>query len=170
MTEKRREALVRMLRESDEPLTGAQLAQVLKVSRQVIVQDIAVLRAGGIQVVGGLSGYWIPAEAPKALKKTFVSKHMGDALMEEELQIVVDYGGRMLSIAVNHPLYGDIVCPLVIKSREDIRKFMERLKDEKAAPLSSLTEGVHFHTVEIDTEEAYQKMYEQLKKRGFVPE
>lgn len=170
MTEKRREALVRMLRESEEPLTGTQLAQIFKVSRQVIVQDIAVLRAGGIQVVGGLSGYWVPTEVLKTLKKTFVSKHTGDALMEEELQIVVDYGGKMLSIAVNHPLYGDIVCPLVIKNREDIRHFMERLKDEKAAPLSSLTEGVHFHTVEVEDEASYQSMYDQLKKRGFVPE
>lgn len=170
MTEKRREALVKVLMESGEPLTGTQLAQVFKVSRQVIVQDIAVLRAGGAQVVGGLNGYWIPEETAVSLKKTFVSKHTGDTLMEEELQIVVDYGGKMLSIAVNHPLYGDIVCPLVIKSREDIRTFMERLKDERATPLSALTEGVHYHTIEIDSEAAYQKMFSELKRRGFVPE
>lgn len=170
MTEKRRRALQELLTNASEPITGTQLAHTFKVSRQVIVQDIAVMRAGGVQIVGGLNGYWIPDQMPKALRKTFMSYHSGESQMEEELQIVVDYGGRMLNIAVVHPIYGDIVCPLSIRSREDIKEFLVKLKDENATPLSALTEGVHFHTIEIDSEVAFEKLMKALVAKGFIPQ
>lgn len=170
MTDNRRNKLLRLLKESDEPLTGSCLAQQLQVSRQVIVQDIAVLRAGGYPIIAALNGYYLQAQSSSRIQKTFISYHHGIERMEEELQIVVDYGGKMLNIAVSHPIYGDIVCPLKIQSREDIREFLEKLETEKATPLSSLTEGVHFHTIEVDREEAFEKIVKQLKLRGFIPE
>lgn len=169
MTEARRRSLQEQLMASETPLTGTYLAKVFGVSRQVIVQDIAVLRASGVDIVGGLNGYTIPSKPSQWLRKTFVSNHHGDDRMEEELQIVVDYGAKMLSIAVSHSVYGDIVCPLVIKSREDIREFMSRLKNEEAAPLSSLTEGVHYHTIEVESEAMFSKIMKQLEDRGFIP-
>ncbi len=170
MTEIRRNAILELLRESEIPLTGNCLAQKFQVSRQVIVQDVAVLRASGHEIVAALNGYYIQSEKGERLLKTFASYHMGTERMEEELQIVVDYGGRMLNIAVSHPIYGDIVCPLVIQSREDIREFLQRLSLEKATPLSSLTEGIHFHTIEVDREETFEKIMKQLKARDFIPQ
>ncbi len=169
MTEARRKALQELLINSDVPLTGTYLAKLYGVSRQVIVQDIAVLRASGVSIVGGLNGYSILMKTSNGLQKTFVSHHHGEDRIEEELQIVVDYGGKMLNIAVSHPIYGEIVCPLAIKSREDIREFMLKLKDEQAAPLSSLTEGIHYHTIEVESEATYIKIIKRLEEKGFIP-
>lgn len=170
MTDNRRNTLLRLLEESHEPVTGSCLAQRFQVSRQVIVQDIAVLRASGYPIVAALNGYYLQTQETNKLQKTFLSAHHGLDRMEEELQIVVDFGGRMISIAVSHPIYGDIVCPLRIQSREDIREFLEKLELEKATPLSSLTEGIHFHTIEVDREETFEKILKQLKIKGFIPE
>lgn len=170
MTEKRRKAILELLGDQTEPITGNDLAQHFQVSRQVIVQDIAVLRASGIPIVGALNGYRLVPKGEAPLRKTFVSHHTGESRMEEELQIIVDFGGRMINTAVSHPIYGDIVCPLSIKNREDIRLFILRLSDEKAAPLSSLTEGFHFHTIEVDSEETFAKIFKTLEKRGFIPQ
>lgn len=169
MTDNRRNALLSLLQESEEPLTGSCLAQRFQVSRQVIVQDIAVLRASGYPIIAALNGYCLQVQSEGKLKKTFLSCHEGRDQMEEELQIVIDYGGKMLNIAVCHPIYGDIVCPLKIQSREDIREFLEKLEDQKATPLSSLTEGIHFHTIEVDREETFEKILKQLKLKGFIP-
>lgn len=171
MTENRRHAILSLLLESNAPLTGSFLAQKFQVSRQVIVQDIAVLRASGHVIVAALNGYYIQEPIAKdGLQRTFVSCHRGNEEMEKELQIIVDYGGKVLNIAVSHPLYGDIVCPLKIQSREDIREFLLRLEDQKATPLSSLTEGIHYHTIEVDREETFEKIIKQLKASGFIPE
>lgn len=43
--EKRREQLIALLKQADIPVSGTDLAKRLGVSRQVIVQDIALLRA-----------------------------------------------------------------------------------------------------------------------------
>ncbi len=169
MTENRRNTLLILLQESDGPLTGSCLARRFQVSRQVIVQDIAVLRASGYPIVAALNGYCLQIQSEDKLQKTFVSFHQGIERMEEELQIIVDYGGRMLNIAVSHPIYGDIVCPLKIQNREDIREFLEKLEIENATPLSALTEGVHFHTIEVDKEENFDKIVKQLKLKGFIP-
>lgn len=170
MTEVRRNALLKFLLESKLPLTGSCLAQKFQVSRQVIVQDIAVLRAGGYSIMATLQGYYIQESENNHIKKTFISYHNGNERMEEELKIIVDFGGMVLTIAVSHPLYGDIVCPLKIQNREDIREFMLRLSDQKAAPLSSLTEGIHFHTIEVISEASFDKIMSQLKKTGFIPD
>lgn len=169
MTEKRRKALLELLEDQSEPMTGNDLAQHFQVSRQVIVQDIAVLRASGIPIVGALNGYWLVPKSDMPMRRTFISHHTGESRMEEELQIIVDFGGRMINTAVSHPIYGDIVCPLSIKNREDIRLFILRLSDEKAAPLSSLTEGYHYHTIEVDHEETFTKIIKMLEERGFIP-
>lgn len=169
MTEKRRKELLELLGSQSEPITGSDLAQHFQVSRQVIVQDIAVLRASGVPIISALNGYTLVKKNEEKLLKTFVSHHTGDERMEEELKIIVDFGAKMINIAVSHPIYGDIVCPLMIKNREDIRLFMERLSGEKAAPLSTLTEGLHFHTIEVDSEATYEKIMVALMKNGFTP-
>ena len=41
----RRQELLRLISKSQKPISGTELAQTLHVSRQVIVQDVALLRA-----------------------------------------------------------------------------------------------------------------------------
>ena len=59
MTEggKRRDGILSLLEESDTPLSGTELAHRFKVSRQVIVQDIALLRAEDKKILSTYRGY-----------------------------------------------------------------------------------------------------------------
>ena len=43
--EERREHIIQLLTQTKKPISGTELARQMKVSRQVIVQDIALLRA-----------------------------------------------------------------------------------------------------------------------------
>ena len=47
---KRRQAIIDILKNSLQPVSGTYLAKTLQVSRQVIVQDIALLRAGDYDI------------------------------------------------------------------------------------------------------------------------
>lgn len=49
--EKRRSQIIKILKDSKSPVSGTKLAKVLKVSRQVIVQDMALLRAQRMQIL-----------------------------------------------------------------------------------------------------------------------
>ena len=49
--EVRRERIIGLLKASDLPLSGTELAKQCQISRQIIVQDIARLRASGYQIL-----------------------------------------------------------------------------------------------------------------------
>lgn len=168
MTETRRMSILRVLSESLEPVTGTSLALQFKVSRQAIVQDIAVLRAAGYPIIAASNGYFLQKLPGYKMICRIPSSHIGEERMEEELKTIVDHGGKVLNIIVNHPIYGEIVCPLSIRSREDIRLFLEKLNKQQATPLSILTEGVHAHDIEVDSAEVYDLIYKKLMDRGFI--
>lgn len=88
--------------------------------------------------------------------------------MEDELITIVDLGGKIIDVIVEHPLYGEIACKLEISSRLHIDEFMNNIKKTKAEPLSSLTEGVHIHTIEVENEEVFQIIREALRKKNYL--
>ena len=53
----RREDIVAQIQKSTVPLSGTKLAAIYKVSRQVIVQDIALIRAAGYDIISTNRGY-----------------------------------------------------------------------------------------------------------------
>jgi len=169
MSEERRRLLVEKLTQSRDPITGSDLAEFYGVSRQVIVQDIAIIRAKGVPVLATSSGYLIQSKSTKdRLIKTFVSKHNGFERMEEELLIIIDYGGKIIDVIVEHPVYGDIVGTLLIATREDISKFVEKVKSTDSKPLASLTKGDHIHTIEVPSEKIFELILNELREKGFV--
>lgn len=169
MSEERRRMLVEKLNTSSEPITGSDLAVMLGVSRQVIVQDIAIIRASGVPVIATSSGYMIQREASRdRLIKTFVSKHVGFDRMEEELTIIVEYGGKIIDVIVEHPVYGEIEGRLHIATKEDVARFVKKVKETGAKPLSSLTEGDHIHTIEVPSEKVYNLIVKELMEKGFI--
>jgi len=169
MSEERRRLLVEKLTQSRDPITGSDLAEFYGVSRQVIVQDIAIIRAKGVPVLATSSGYLIQSKSTKdRLIKTFVSKHNGFERMEEELLIIIDYGGKIIDVIVEHPVYGDIVGTLLIATREDVSKFVEKVKSTDSKPLSSLTKGDHIHTIEVPSEKIFELILNELREKGFV--
>ncbi|SHK38071.1 transcription repressor NadR [Paramaledivibacter caminithermalis] len=169
MTEERRKNILDILKASDEPIIGSDLAKKFNVSRQVIVQDIAVLRAKGINIMATSNGYYISKiDNNNRNIRTIICKHKGYNSIEKELTIIIDMGAKVLDVIIEHPVYGEIRCPLMINSRYDLEKFIQKVKEEKAEPLASLTGGEHIHTIEVPNDEIYEIILTKLNNIGFL--
>jgi hypothetical protein len=173
--EERRIQLLKTLQESPNPISGAALAAQFQVSRQVIVQDIARLRAANEQVLSTARGYQVvetsktltPPQKKKNPQRVYHVSHTNEQ-MEEEMNIIVDMGGRLLDVFVKHGLYGSIRGELLISCRRQVWEFMEGIRNGTSSPLKDLTFGEHYHTVEADQEEILDLIGEELDRRGFL--
>ncbi|MGB9662107.1 MAG: transcription repressor NadR [Moorellaceae bacterium] len=164
----RREKILDILRRG-EPVTGAELARRLGVSRQVIVQDVALLRAGGSGILATPQGYLLPA-SEEVFKRTFACRHDLRGL-EKELLLIVDHGGKVLDVAVEHPLYGELRGYLMLSSRREVYEFIDKLKRSGAKPLYTLTgSGVHLHTVSAASEAVLKVIGQALAEAGILLE
>ena len=165
----RREKLINILEESFEPISGSELARQLSVSRQVIVQDIALLRASSKKIISTNKGYIIYRQQSTKLSRSYLVKHSTQEI-EEELCLIVDLGGRILDVGVSHGVYGNISTDLIINNRYDVYKFVEKLKAGKLKPLKELTGDIHIHTLEADSQETLDNIEEALRKKGLLYE
>jgi transcriptional regulator of NAD metabolism len=144
----RRRKLTKWIRAQASPVHGDDLARHFRVSRQCLVQDVAVLRAAGVEILSTPQGYRLPAQGNSpGHRATLACRHTPEQT-EMELNILVDYGVRVLDVVVEHALYGELRGSLMIESRADVQEFLRRWSQTKASLLSSLTRGVHLHTVE----------------------
>lgn len=162
----RRDDLLKFLYDNQKPISGEKLAEKFDVTRQVIVQDIAILRASGKDIVSTNRGYYINEERTQ---KVFKVKH-SDKDINKELNAIVDLGGRVKDVIVHHKVYGEIKKDLNCSSRRDVKIFLEKMKEEKSKPLDVLTGGVHFHTVVSENEEVIEEIELVLKELGFLIE
>ena len=163
---KRREYLVKILHEATEPVSGTELSHLLGVSRQVVVQDIALLRATDINIFATTKGYlFYHSEQPRA-KRIFKVKHTTEQI-EDELCTIVDNGGKILDVQVKHEIYGEIGTALIIRNRLDVYDFVKKVKENKIVPLKELTDGIHQHTIEADTEETLDLIERVLEEKGY---
>ena len=163
----RRDAIIKQIRESRTPVPGKSLAAAHDVSRQVIVQDIALIRAAGYDIMATNRGYII--NEPATVSRVFKVKHT-DAQVEEELNSIVDLGGCVRNVMVNHRVYGHMEAELNITSRRKTADFIRDLRSGKSSPLKNITSGYHYHTVEADSEETLNLIGEMLKEKGFLVE
>lgn len=163
----RRKKILAMIQNAEEPISGAVLAAETGVSRQVVVQDIALLRTEGHAITATPRGY-LPEKDNRNIR--LFKMHHENERTEEELNTIVDLGGAVLDVMVNHRVYGKMSAPLEIKSRRDIQKFIEDLKSGKSIPLLNLTSGYHFHHVYAEKEEILDEIEEALRERGFLCE
>lgn len=161
----RRKKLLFLMRESDTPLSGAWLGKETGVSRQVVVQDIALLRTEGHPIISTARGYFL--DEPKQAVRVMKVCHT-DAQVEEELTTIVDLGGSVLDVMVNHRIYGKVTAPLNIKNRRDVQGFLQDLKTGKSTPLSNVTSGYHFHKIAAETEEILDEIEEALRQKNFL--
>lgn len=164
--EERREKIAAALSEADAPVSASSLAGRLGVSRQVIVGDVALLRASGREIIATPRGY-VMGGAPRGSVRTVACVHTLER-MEEELNIMVDNGCTVLDVVVEHPVYGQLTGELRISSRYDVRRFCLRLADGGANMLSDLTGGVHLHTLSCPDEESYERTLRELDAAGLL--
>ena len=165
-SEARRRALSERLKEAEGPLSAAALAKELSVSRQIIVGDVALLRAGGLDITATPRGYLLP-QSRAGVTCTLACRHTA-LRMEEELNAMVDQGCTVLDVVVEHPIYGQLTGPLHLSSRYDVAQFLTRCAQSAAAPLSQLTEGVHLHTVRCPDRQAADRVREALERLGLL--
>jgi transcriptional regulator of NAD metabolism len=166
----RRNRILEILLDASVPITGGELAKSFNVSRQVIVQDIALIRASGQDIVATPQGYiLVQTLTGGKLIKTIACKHGWDDL-EKELNIFVDNGGKVIDVSVEHPLYGELKGMLMLASRRDVRNFVVNLQKTRAQPLSALTSGIHLHRVEVPSDEVFLNIERDLALEGILLE
>lgn len=162
---KRREEIINKIKSSTSPIPGKTLAQLYDVSRQVIVQDIALLRTAGYDIISTNRGYLL--NAPHTISRTFKVSHTDDQT-EDELCSIVDLGGTVVNVMVNHRVYGHMEAPLDISSRLKVKEFIDDIKSGKSSPLKNITSNYHYHTVEADSEHTLDLIQQALDKKGYL--
>lgn len=169
--EERRELILGWLKESPKPLTGKALADKTNVSRQVIVQDISLLKARDEPIMATARGYLYlnPNNGKGKAKKVIAVSHRYEDTAKE-LYTLVDHGVTVQNVTVEHPIYGDLTGSLMLQNRRDVDLFMGQLHDTHASLLSALTDGVHLHTIEADTAKQLEEACQALEEAGFLLE
>ena len=166
-TVQRRTEILKLLQQEEKPVAARAMASQFGVSRQVIVQDIALIRAEGNDVISTNRGYIFTA--PHTVSRIFKVHHT-DADLENELCGIVDLGGKVINVMVNHRVYGHIEAELNISSRRQVENFMEDIRSGKSSPLKNITSDYHYHKVEAESEEILDMIQDMLKRRGFLIE
>ena len=165
--EQRRSRISARLHEAHQPISATALARELGVSRQIIVGDVALLRAAGQAITATARGYVIPDAGETGLPRQVACRHDG-AGTRDELNAMVDCGCTVVDVIVDHPVYGQLSAPLHLRSRLDVEQFMARM--EGAAPLSQLTDGIHLHSLSCPDEVSYEHLKARLRELGFLAE
>jgi transcriptional regulator of NAD metabolism len=167
--ETRRMQILQLLKERSEPISGTALAGIFRVSRQVIVQDIALMRAENHQILSTNKGYLYRTEEEETVrpKRVFFVRHRDDQVLEE-FMTVIDLGGRILDVAVEHELYGQIRVDLLVETAQDADAFVQKLHACRDNPLKMLTDDCHYHTVTAPSERLLDLIEEDLHKKGFL--
>ena len=153
------------MRNAEGPVSGERLAKSLGVSRQVIVQDIALLRAADHDILATNRGYLYTASSEAG--RVFHVNHKNEE-MEEELNIRVDFGATVVDVFVEHKPYGELSAPLNIRTRKGVSDFLESIRSGHSSPLMTITCGDHYHTVKADSEKTLDEIEEELDRHGFL--
>ena len=163
--QERRDAMIEIIQNSEKPVSGTALAKQFAVSRQVIVQDIALIRAAGYEVLSTHRGYLLGQK--NSVTRIFKVSHT-DEEIADELNLIVDLGGKVLDVQINHKVYGRMKADLGIHSRTQVQDCREAIRSGKSSPLKNSTSNYHYHTVEADSEEVLDLIGKELNKRGYL--
>lgn len=164
--EQRRSTILEMLQNSSSPLSGASIGKQVGVTRQVVVQDIALLRNSGHDIQSTNRGYILitPEQKPTRLFKV---RHTIEET-ETELHTIVDLGATVVDVIVNHRTYGRVEASLGLRNRRDVARFIADMQSGVSSPLMVVTSGYHFHHVSADSEEVLNEVESALAEAGFL--
>ncbi len=163
--QERRKAIVNLLLSANEAVSGGELSKKFGVSRQIIVQDISVLKGSGCDILSTHNGYIIRKSPHK--ERVFKLRHTTQQT-EDELNLIVDLGGTVVDVFVWHKVYGKVEAQLNIFSRLHVKQFIEGVRTGKSTELMNITGGYHYHTVRADSEEKLEEIGKALNERGYI--
>lgn len=168
--ESRRQAILKKLGNADGPVSASKMAAEMSVSRQIIVGDIALLRAAGSDIMATPRGYIMTSEKhDHPYTRKIACIHTAEET-QKELYAIVDEGCTVEDVIIEHPIYGEIRGWLRISSRHDVDEFIKASMESGAAPLSALTDGIHLHTLSCPDEESFTRVKESLREIGMLHE
>jgi len=166
----RRHSVLKIISQSKKPISASLIAKTLNVSRQIIVGDVALLRAEGHEITATARGYLMtPLNSTTRFTRKIACKHGLDDT-QKELYILVDSKIRVENVIIEHQIYGEITGNLGLENRHDVDDFIKSLKDNQGKLLSALTGGIHLHTVSFESEEHFQTARDQLKRANILVE
>lgn len=161
----RRKAIVNLLLSAKEPISGSELAQKFDISRQIIVQDITVLKGTGYEILSTSQGY-VMQKSPLS-ERVFKVRHTTNQT-EDELSCIVDLGGTVVDVFVWHKVYGKITVGLNIFSQMHIKQFLEGVRTGQSTELMHITGGYHYHTVRADSEAVLDRIQAALAEKNYI--
>ena len=164
-TAQRRTEILKLLQQEEKPVAARAMASQFGVSRQVIVQDIALIRAAGYDILSTNRGYIL--QTPATVSRVFKVNHT-DEQLEEELCSIVDMGGCVENVMINHRVYGHMEAELHINSRRKVMEFIGDIKSGKSSPLKNITSNYHYHLIEADSEETLDLIEQVLKEKDYL--
>lgn len=167
--QKRREMILEELSQAAKNVNATQLSEKFGVSRQIVVGDIALLRASGIEIISNSRGYRLANKSAGMLETKLAVKH-GPDQVEEELRLIVENGGTVADVIIEHELYGEIKGTVDIKNDAEVTSFLNKVEQAHATLLSSLTDGIHLHTIQYPDEETLVKIKQALSQAGILLE
>ena len=166
-TAQRRTEILKLLQQEEKPVAARAMASQFGVSRQVIVQYMAVIRASTPGILSTTRGYVLQQDKDIACTREFKVRH-GQEQAAEELNLIVDCGGRVKNISISHRVYGRITAEMDIRSRQDVQEFLQALAGGASTVLSTATDGYHYHLVEAATPDRLDLIGQALQDADFL--
>lgn len=166
-SKERRKYIEDLLKRSNKPQKGHILSEELGVTRQIIVKDIAILRAEGKKIIATPEGYLMSNEERNIIKKVMAFSHKPEDI-EDELKTIIKFGGVIEDVIIEHSLYGEIKGMLMLKTLYDVENFIKNIEAHKAEPLLVLTGGIHLHTISAENEQIIEKITRELKNKMYL--
>lgn len=164
----RRKKILLLLTSEENPVTATALAKQMNVSRQIIVGDIALIRATGVDIAATPKGYLLEEFFSKNhYVRKIACQHTSEET-KKELYTIVDNGGELIDVVVEHPIYGELSGRLNISDRQDADDFLDKIRKTNANLLSELTDGVHLHTISCKDEQCFLKIKEMLSQSNIL--
>lgn len=169
--EERRNVLLTTLKREKQPITGGELAKIANVSRQVIVNDMNLLKARNEPIISTSQGYLYikPNNEHHLFERKIVCLHSIEET-EDEMMSIVDCGVTINNVIVEHPLYGEITASIMVSNRLEVERFVQRVKETNASLLADLTNGTHLHVISAQSTEQLDQAEEVLRKKGYLVE
>ncbi|MBO0440742.1 transcription repressor NadR [Candidatus Enterococcus ikei] len=165
---KRRETILLELEATKKPISASRFAKEFKVSRQIVVGDVALLRAAGYEIIATARGYLLESEKDKqGIIRKIACQHTPDQT-EAELLTIVSLGGEIIDVVVEHPIYGELTGGLHIRTEKDVKEFVKAYEKSRASLLSELTSGIHLHTIRCENEEILKKIKIELAQKKLL--
>lgn len=161
----RRKEIIMFLMAQKEAVSGSVLSEKFGVSRQIIVQDISVLKEEGFEILSTHYGY-VVRNTPYVTRE--IKMYHTTEQTEDELNCIVDFGGTVVDVFVWHKVYGKMSADLNISSRIQVKQFIEGVRSGKSKELMNITGGYHYHTIRAESEQILTEIENKLDEKGYV--